>query len=285
MKTIVVISGKGGTGKTSVTAALAGLGPKKSIADCDVDAADLHLVLHPEIKDRHDFFQGESASIDPELCTQCGLCMEHCRFGAISQEFVVRDEHCEGCGVCAFVCPVQAATMSPAHCGWWYSSETRFGPMTHAALKIGAENSGKLVTTVRMESDRIAEQIGAELVLVDGSPGIGCPVIASLTGADLALVVTEPTRAAQHDFERVLDLARHFKIPAATVINKTGINPDVEKELEALCHEQNVALAGRLPYDMAVATAQIHGQTLCEYDPKGLGQNIRAIWNTLEKLL
>jgi MinD superfamily P-loop ATPase len=285
MKTIVVISGKGGTGKTSVTAALAGIGPKKALADCDVDAADLHLVLHPEIRATHDFYQGESASIDPELCVGCGMCLEHCRFGAITEDFRVREEHCEGCGVCAFVCPAQAAIMSPAHCGWWYSSQTRFGPMVHASLKIGAENSGKLVTTVRQESDKIAEEINADLVLVDGSPGVGCPVIASLTGADMALVVTEPTRAAQHDFERVIDLTRHFKIPAATVINKTGINPDVERDLEAVCSEHGVTLAGKLPYDTAVATAQIHGKTLCEHDPDGLGKNIRAIWETLEKQL
>ncbi|MFW5488647.1 MAG: ATP-binding protein [Desulfovibrio sp.] len=285
MKTIVIISGKGGTGKTSVTAALSGLGPKKVIADCDVDAADLHLVLKPQTTTAHDFYQGETASIDPTVCTQCGQCREHCRFGAISDDFAVREEHCEGCGVCAFVCPVQAATMAPAHCGWWYTSETRFGPMVHAALKIGAENSGKLVTTVRTEGDAIAEQIGAELVLVDGSPGVGCPVIASLTGADLALIVTEPTTAAKHDFERVLELTHHFKIPAATVINKTGINPDVEKELENLCAKQDIVLAGRLPYDTAVADAQIHGRTICEHDPDGLGKNIQAIWNTLEKQL
>ncbi|WP_320169456.1 4Fe-4S binding protein [Maridesulfovibrio sp.] len=285
MKQLVVISGKGGTGKTSVVAGLAAIGPKKVLADCDVDAADLHLILSPEIIDTHDFVSGERPSIDPEICTQCGLCAEHCRFDAISDDFKVLPEKCEGCGVCSYVCPSGAVNVQPRNCGQWFKSSTRFGTMIHAALGIGEENSGKLVTTVRNASAEAAEQDGAELVLVDGSPGVGCPVIASLTNADLAVFVAEPTISAVHDLKRVHKLTEHFKIPSMAIINKCGINSAQENEIRSFCAEKNILLAGELPYDTIFTKAQLEGLSVMEYDPEGMGKNFQAIWAKMEKNL
>ncbi|MFW5837799.1 MAG: 4Fe-4S binding protein, partial [Desulfovibrionaceae bacterium] len=210
MKQLVIVSGKGGTGKTSVTAALASIGPRKVLADCDVDAADLHIVLSPDVLETTDFVSGETPVLDPEACVQCGACLEHCRFGAITDDFQISKEHCEGCGVCEFVCEAGAIRMVPRTCGVQYLSRTRFGTMAHADLGIGEENSGKLVTNVRNAAAAAAEAEGAQLVLVDGSPGVGCPVIASLTGADACLVVTEPTKSALSDLKRIIQLTRHF---------------------------------------------------------------------------
>jgi len=282
MKEIVVLSGKGGTGKTSLTLALAGLGPEKVLADCDVDAADMHLVLHPEVQETHEFISGERAWIDPQVCTECGECIEHCRFEAIDPSFRVRDELCEGCALCSHVCPVGAVQMLERHCGSWYKSLTRFGPLVHASLGIGEENSGKLVTTVRTEAGAWAEENGAELVLVDGSPGIGCPVIASLTNADLALIVAEPTMSALSDLERIFDLVEHFGIAAQVVVNKSDINNELVERIEAICSDRGIPIIGRLGYDQAVTRAQIAGQTILEYDPDNLGQTIRDIWKNLE---
>lgn len=277
MKEIVIISGKGGTGKTSVTAALASLGGNQVLADCDVDAADLHLVLSPDVRRSEVFVAGERAAIDADKCVSCGLCAEHCRYGAISDDFQVIGENCEGCGVCAFVCPEGAAAMHPRACGHWFESETRFGPMVHARLGIAEENSGKLVTTVRMRAKEIAEARGAELILTDGPPGIGCPVIASLGGAHLALAVAEPTASALHDLKRVRGLTRHFDIPMMVVINKSGINDEVADAIRAFCKDEGVELAGELPYDPAFTQAQIRSRSVVEYDPEGRGADMRRI--------
>ncbi|KAB1443688.1 4Fe-4S binding protein [Pseudodesulfovibrio senegalensis] len=285
MKQLVVISGKGGTGKTSITAALAGFGPKKVLADCDVDAADLHLVLHPKKLESIDFYSGQLATIDPDLCIQCGICADHCRFDAISRDFSIIKEHCEGCGVCEFVCPQGAAIMEERMCGYQYVSETRFGTMVHAELGIGEENSGKLVTSVRKRAKEIAEEQGAEMVIVDGSPGVGCPVIASLSDVDACLLVAEPTVSAVHDVKRVHELTTHFKIPCVAVINKCGVNPDLENELREFCKESNVPVLGSLAYDTAFTEAQIHGQTVAEYAPDGLGKDIAGMWGRLAQYL
>ncbi|WP_031479156.1 ATP-binding protein [Maridesulfovibrio frigidus] len=285
MKQIVVISGKGGTGKTSIVSALSSIGPKKVIADCDVDAADLHLILKPTIIDEHDFISGERPSIDLDICTQCGMCVEHCKYGAISDEFKIMLEKCEGCGVCSFVCPVGAVSEEPRNCGKWFKSSTRFGTLIHAALGIGEENSGKLVTTVRTASADAGVEEEAELVLVDGSPGIGCPVIASLTNADLAVFVAEPTITALHDLKRVYELTEHFKIPSTVIINKCGINSNQETEIKAFCQEKEISIAGELPYDLAFTKAQIAGLSVVEYDPEGLGAEMEVIWKELEKRL
>ncbi|WP_027722385.1 ATP-binding protein [Maridesulfovibrio zosterae] len=283
MKQLVVISGKGGTGKTSVVSALAALGPKKVLADCDVDAADLHLILNPDIVETTDFFSGERPIINPEICTQCGLCSEHCKFDAISKDCSIIPEKCEGCGVCSFVCPVQAVSISPRKCGQWFKSDTRFGTMIHAKLGIGEENSGKLVTTVRNASAEAAKAEGAELVLVDGSPGVGCPVIASLTNADLALFVAEPTITAVHDLKRVHKLTEHFKIPSMAIINKCGINAEQENVIRSFCSEKDIILAGELPYDTVFTKAQIEALSVVEYDPEGMGKKMKTIWDKMEK--
>jgi len=285
IKEIIVISGKGGTGKTSVTAALAALGPDKVLADCDVDAADLHLILNPEDTTSEDFVAGERAAIDPDLCTQCGLCAEHCRYGAISADFQVMGEHCEGCGVCAFVCPAGAATMHPRTCGVWHVAETRFGPMVHARLGIAEENSGKLVVTVRKAARKLAEGTGATLILTDGPPGIGCPVIASMGGADLALAVAEPTTSALHDLKRVHGLTKHFDIPLMVVINKSGINEEMSEQIKRFCAENGVEVAGTLPYDPVFTQAQIRGLSVTEFDPDGRGRDLAGIWARLEQRL
>lgn len=285
MKQLVIISGKGGTGKTSVVSGLASIGPKKVLADCDVDAADLHLILNPAVVNTNDFVSGERPYIDPDTCTQCGMCAEHCRFDAISEDFRVMPEKCEGCGVCSFVCPAGAVTVTPRKCGQWFKSETRFGTMIHAELGIGEENSGKLVTTVRNASAEAAEEENAELVLVDGSPGVGCPVIASLTNADLAVFVAEPTISAVHDLKRVHKLTEHFKIPAMTIINKCGINEEQENEIRSFCREKRIVLAGELPYDTIFTKAQLAGQSVVEYDPDGMGKRIEKIWHTMESNL
>jgi len=285
MKQLIVISGKGGTGKTSIVAALASLGPAKVLADCDVDAADLHLILHPEILKTFEFISGKEARIDPDLCTACGLCAEHCAFEAVSPDFQVIPEHCEGCGVCTFVCPEGAASMSPRSCGFWYKSRTRFGPLVHAALKMGEENSGKLVTTVREAARILAEEKGLDMVLVDGSPGIGCPVIASLANIDLALLVAEPTISAVHDVKRVFELTRHFKIPALVLVNKADINPGLVKEIHAFCRENGVPVVGEIPYDQKFTKAQIAGRTITEFDAKGLGREMERVWENIKKHL
>ncbi|MDK2957727.1 MAG: hypothetical protein PWQ57_3225 [Desulfovibrionales bacterium] len=285
MKQLVIVSGKGGTGKTSVTAALAGLGPQKVLADCDVDAADLHIVLHPDIVDAQEFVSGETPVLDPEVCIQCGQCIEHCRFDAISDDFRILKEHCEGCGACAFICPEQAITMAPRTCGMQYLSKTRFGTMAHAELGVGEENSGKLVTSVRNAACSAAEKEGAELVLVDGSPGVGCPVIASLTGADACLIVTEPTKSALHDMRRILELTRRFGISSMALINKAGVYEAAEREIRDFCESQGVAVVGELSYSPVVTQAQIHGQTILERDPEGLGRTIRDVWSRIESRL
>lgn len=277
MKELVIISGKGGTGKTSVTAALASLGGSMVLADCDVDAADLHLVLAPDTKRTEPFVSGELARIDPDACTHCGECREHCRYNAIDDSYRVTIESCEGCGVCAYVCPAGAAVMEPRLCGDWYTSETRFGTMVHARLGIGEENSGKLVTTVRKAAKEIAEERQVDLMLTDGPPGIGCPVIASLGGADMALAVAEPTNCAVHDLERVRKLAAHFDIPLMVVINKADINTELVDDIRQFCRMENVEVAGELPYHRGFTQAQLAGQSVVEFDPEGLGKTLQAV--------
>jgi MinD superfamily P-loop ATPase len=285
MQEIVVISGKGGTGKTSLVSGLAPLGPQKILADCDVDAADLHLIMHPEVRKRYEFISGELAHIDPNTCTECGLCREYCRFGAIDTSFRVWEQDCEGCALCSHVCPAGAIRMAPRFNGYWYVSGTRFGTMVHAALKPGAENSGKLVTTVRTEAREIAQQEGIDLILTDGSPGIGCPVIASLSRASLALIVAEPTLAAISDLKRVQELTAYFDIPGGIVLNKADINEFLSDEIEAFAREKGLPVFGRIPYSEGITRAQIEGQSIAEHDPDGLGAHMRGIWNGLREHL
>ncbi len=284
MKELVIISGKGGTGKTSVTASFAALAKNAVLADCDVDAADLHLILNPKICKRHDFYSGHEAVIREADCTACGLCQTLCRFDAIQEsggKFRIDSASCEGCGVCAAFCPVKAIDFPDRLCGAWFVSDTRFGTMIHARLGIGAENSGKLVSTVRGQAKQFAQAIQATWILVDGPPGTGCPVIASITGADAVLAVTEPTCSGQHDLLRVLELARHFKIPAFVCINKWDINPEMTGKIEAAATEARATVLGRIPYDKSITTAQINGQSVVELNNGAASQAIQTLWKNV----
>ena len=285
MKEIVVISGKGGTGKTSIVAAFAALADKKVLADCDVDAADLHLVLEPDIKSRREFSGGKIAWIDVDRCTHCDRCRELCRFDAISEDHVVDPIACEGCAVCHFGCPEGAIEMKPSLNGEWFISDTRHGPMVHAKLGIAEENSGKLVTLVRGQAKKIAEERGLDTIIVDGSPGIGCPVIASITGANLVLIVTEPTLSGIHDLERVAGLAKFFGIPAAVCVNKADINVDMTDRIEKFCKENGLKMMERIGYDTAFTMAQVEGKSVVEYSDSEASIQVRRLWKAVNEML
>lgn len=283
---LVIISGKGGTGKTSLTASFAVLADFPVLADCDVDAADLHLILAPTIRERHGFRSGNEAVIRPTECIMCGKCFDLCRFGAVipgseeGEAYGIDPVACEGCGVCVRFCPAGAIDFPEALCGEWMISETRCGPMVHARLGVAAENSGKLVSLVRSEARRIAAENKHSLVIVDGPPGIGCPVIASLTGTSQALVVTEPTVSGEHDLERVLKLARHFEIPTAICVNKWDLNPVMTERIEALALRSGASIAGRIRYDNAVTSAQMLGKAVVETEAPSAA-DIRQVWQSL----
>ncbi len=295
MKELVVISGKGGTGKTSLVASFAALAESKVLADCDVDAADLHLVLEPSIKHREVFTGGKEARILLGACIACGECAELCRFDAIrfdgppsetiEKTYRVDPIACEGCGVCVRFCPAEAIAFEPAVNGEWYVSETRHGPMVHARLGPAAENSGKLVTLVRNEARRIAERDVLELILVDGAPGIGCPVIASLTGADLVLIVTEPTLSGLHDLERVHALVKHFGIPSLVCVNKYDINPEISAQIESRVQQLGAKVVGRVRYDPSFTHAQIEGLSVVEYDRSAAADDVRSLWQQVANTL
>jgi MinD superfamily P-loop ATPase len=283
MKELVIISGKGGTGKTSVTASFAVLADRPVVCDCDVDAADLHLVLEPTIRERHEFESGHEAVIRQSDCTGCGICQDLCRFGAISSTvdmFSIDSISCDGCGVCVRFCPAAAIDFPQRRCGEWFVSDTRCGPMVHARLGVAAENSGKLVSTVRREARHLAEEENLKMVIVDGPPGIGCPVIASLTGASQILVVTEPTVSGEHDLERVLSLARHFQIPAAICVNKFDINEEMAKRIEDRAVSAGATIAGRIRYDASVTRAQIQKKAVVELDTPGAA-DMKQLWKNL----
>ncbi len=285
MRELVVISGKGGTGKTSLLASFAVLAGQAVLADCDVDAADLHLVLTPTVRRRETFRSGHEAVIRPGLCRGCGKCRELCRFGAVGRDdgdgrgavYRIDPAACEGCGVCVDHCSAEAIQFPERVCGEWYLSDTRCGPMVHARLQAAAENSGKLVSTVRREAQAEAKAGGYGLILVDGPPGIGCPVIASITGASAVLVVTEPTVAGAHDLERVLTLCRHFRIPAAVCVNKWDLNQGMTERIETLAREKGARVIGRVPYDRTVTVAQIQARAVVEIGGPA-AQAVRHVW-------
>jgi len=289
MKEVVVISGKGGTGKTSVAACFAALAEKPVIADCDVDAADLHLVLSPEVKYEENFSGGSQARVVPERCTACGRCAELCRFGAIRNgsggACSVDPVACEGCGVCAWFCPAEAIEYGPVVNGRWFVSDTRFGPMVHARLGVAEENSGKLVTLVRNQARRIAEEGGYRYLVADGAPGIGCPVIASISGADLVLIVTEPTVAGRHDLERVADLTAHFGIPTAVCVNKCDLNTEVTDQIVERAAARGLEVAGAIRYDGAVTAAQVERKSVVEHTTGTVADEIRSAWLKVSELL
>ena len=283
MKEIVIISGKGGTGKTTVTAAFASLANNKVMADCDVDAADLHLILAPQIKQQEDFRSGKTAYIRQQDCTECGKCIEVCQFDAISPDYVVDPPSCEGCGVCVWFCPVKAIDFNENLSGQWFISGTRFGPMVHAKLGIAEENSGKLVTLVRRQAKLLAEKENLDYIIVDGAPGVGCPVISSITGANAVLVVTEPTLSGIHDMERVVELsAGHFNIETYICVNKYDLNLEITAKIENFCKNNKILFAGRIPYDEVVTKAMVNGKNLIEYSDGPVAEAVRAIWQNIK---
>jgi MinD superfamily P-loop ATPase len=284
MKEIVVLSGKGGTGKTSIVACFASLAKSKVLADCDVDAADLHLLLEPNVGEEKEFWSGSVAFIDQEKCTECGLCQELCRFGAIS-DFEVDPVSCEGCGFCCQVCPVDAVTMKDSMSGHSFISETKYGYLCHAKLGIAQENSGKLVALVRQNAKLIAERENLDYIITDGPPGIGCPVISSLSGANLALLVTEPTLSGIHDLERVIGVCRHFGIPVLVCVNKYDLNEDNTNRIESYCAAEGVDVAARIPFDNVVTEAIVQRLPVVEYADGKVTQQIRELWRIVSARL
>ena len=288
MKQLVIISGKGGTGKTIISAAIATLAQNKVMADCDVDAANLYLLLQPEIQERQQFSGGEKARIDDEKCTRCRECVDICRFDAIvekeDEEIFIDPISCEGCGVCSYICPADAIKMEKALSGEWYVSKTKYGPFVHAKLGIGEENSGKLVAEVRKKAKEIAEQNNMDFVIIDGPPGIGCPVISSLSGTDLALVVTEPTLTGIHDMERVVQMARHFQTQTACCINKFDINLQNSSQIESWCKKKSIPLLGKIPFDEKVTESMVQGIPLTEYTNNSASKEMKNMWEKLHKI-
>ena len=283
MKQLVVLSGKGGTGKTTVVAALAHLASEKMplvLADADVDAANLELVLDPIQQEVHDFRSGKLAVIDPVACTACGRCAEVCRFEAVvaGDVYEVDPLACEGCAACFYQCPVEAIAMQEQHAGRWFRSETRFGPLFHAHLFAGRENSGKLVTTVKQQANVHALDTKAALLLIDGPPGIGCPVIAASVGTDLALLVVEPTVSGAHGLERVLATTEHFRVPAMVAINKADLNPARSDQIAAYCSERGIEVVGRIPYDTMVTEAMVAGQPVTAVEDGAVSRALREVW-------
>jgi MinD superfamily P-loop ATPase len=287
MREITVISGKGGTGKTSLTGAFAQLADNHVVCDLDVDAADLHLLLQPRVEHVEAFHAGHHAVIRAEDCDDCGLCRDMCRFDAIEQTWdgpVVDRVMCEGCKVCVYFCPREAIDFPTSHCGEWYRSHTRFAPMIHARLFPGAENSGLLVSLLRREARQLAREEGRDLILCDGAPGIGCPVISSLTGTDLAVAVTEPTPSGRHDLERVADLCTHFGIPLAVIINKHDLNLENSRAVEEFAAFRGITIAARLPYDPAFIKAMMAGQVITEFQSGGVADLVRRAWADIQAI-
>lgn len=296
MKQIVVLSGKGGTGKTTVAAALAHLASKETniaMVDADVDAANLELVLSPTLQEETAFFSSKVAAIDAELCVSCGTCADVCRFDAVlvpednseDQSYSIDDVACEGCAVCYYQCPAEAIHMEEPQDGLWFRSDTAFGPLVHAHLFAGQENSGKLVSEVRARARQIASEDGQAYVLIDGPPGIGCPVIAAATGVDLALVVIEPTVSGAHDLERVLGVAEHFGVPALVCVNKYDINTEKSQEIDEYCAQRGIEVVGHIPFDTVVTEAMVQGEPITAHQDGPVSNELRRVWERVRDRL
>lgn len=287
MREVLVISGKGGTGKTSLTGAFAHLASNHVICDLDVDAPDLHLLLHPEESSSEAFYSGHEARIDGDRCTGCGLCTCVCRYGAVRENggvYSVDPLRCEGCKVCVSLCPSGAIRFPEKHCGTWHRSSTRFGPMVHAQLFPGEANSGRLVMVLKQKARELAATLHKDLVLCDGTPGIGCPVISSLSGTSLAVAVTEPTPSGRHDLERVADLCGHFRVPFAVVINKYDLNPEEVERIESFCRQRDYPVIARLPHDPVVVEAMVRGLVVTELPETEFSREVRQTWSKIEEL-
>lgn len=285
MKELVVLSGKGGTGKTSIVASFAHLAENAVLADCDVDAADLHLILKPEIIKKDYFFGGNISVLNKDQCIECGKCLEVCRFDAISESYDINKLACEGCGVCAYFCPVNAIQMIERASGMWYISNTKNGPFIHATLGIAEGNSGKMVSHVKEMAREITRKDRQRYLIVDGPPGIGCPVIASLSGAHLLLIVCEPTVSGIHDLKRLVELSSHFKTKTIVCINKFDINHDNVIAIEDFCSENNISIVGKIPYDNDFSQSQVESLSIVEYSNNEAAQNIRSMWDKISNEL
>jgi MinD superfamily P-loop ATPase len=285
MKEIVIISGKGGTGKTVIAGAFAALAKDKVLADCDVDAADLYLLLDPKIKESHAFKSGFTAFTHKKYCEGCGACSMICRFEAVKKDFSIDPISCEGCAFCSLICPKNAIEMRLNTSGEWFISQTRFGPLVHAKLGIAEENSGKLVSLVRKKAKEIAKDKSYKWVVIDGSPGIGCPVIASIAGVDCAVVVIEPTLSGLHDAERVIDVTRHFNIPVKVIINKYDLNCDITEKIECWSKDRNIQVLGKVVFSKAVVKSVVEGKTIIEYSNNKVAKTLSDIWKLLEREL
>jgi MinD superfamily P-loop ATPase len=285
MKELIILSGKGGTGKTSITAALASLAKNMVLCDADVDAADLHLILNPDFKLSYDFKGGHDALINFEKCTQCGRCIEVCRFDAVKDSFEIDTIACEGCGVCVDFCPEAAIDFPETLCGQWYISDTRLGPMVHARLGIAQENSGKLVSLIRQEARKLATKKSLDLILTDGPPGIGCPVIASIGQASAVLIIAEPTVSGFHDMERVAELCMHFNVPAMVCVNKYDLNLEQTQKIETHAQKNDIAVLGRISFDPAFTEAMIQVKTIFEYNKNSqAATETQQIWDAIVSL-
>lgn len=261
MKEVAIVSGKGGTGKTSVTAALANLWSNKVLVDCDVDAANLHLVLHPQVLQASDFYSGKKAKIDPEKCMECGRCRDICRSEAIDSSFYINSLACNGCSACTLICPNQAIKLNTNLAGKWFLSETVDGPMVHAVLGIGEDNSGKLVSKIRQVAKEQAEEKKLSGILIDGPPGIGCPVISAVTGVDMVVIVTEPSLSGLHDFKRIASLTQGFQIKTLVCINKWNLNWEMSSKIEDYCLEHGYPIVGKIPFHQGVVEGMLKSAT------------------------
>lgn len=283
IKEIVIISGKGGTGKTSISGSFAHLADRKVMADCDVDAADLHLILNHRVISDESFSSGKKAVVNPAICNSCGTCTMLCRFDAIGDFFQVNTLSCEGCGVCAEFCPEGAIEMIDYESGRWFVSETDKGPLVHACLGLAEGNSGKLVTIIRKKAREIADEKGYNLIIADGSPGTGCPVISSVTGASYILIVTEPTISGLHDLRRALELAAHFRIRSGVCVNRADINREVTSEIKDYCSGKGASFLGTIPYDKDVTAAQVEGKSVVEHSEGPASTAIKELWQKILK--
>jgi len=285
MKEITVISGKGGTGKTTFTASLASLLDNLVLGDCDVDAPNLHLLLNPINKNEIIHKGAKLAVKNQAQCIDCGLCYDNCRFNAITaDDFQVKDLKCEGCGVCVEICPTKAIKMEAVETGSLYEAESKFGEMIHAHLIPGADTSGKLVSEVKKKASEVHKKKNKDWILIDGSPGIGCPVIASLTGSDIAILVTEPTKSGFSDLKRVIEVVQHFNIPAGLVINKYDLNEEISDKIEAYCHQENIELFTKLPYSRVIVESLKRGELFVDND-QDLRKRMINVKSKLRKIL
>ncbi|MDK2985685.1 MAG: hypothetical protein PWQ96_1327 [Clostridia bacterium] len=283
MKQLAIVSGKGGTGKTTVSAALSLLSFNKVIVDCDVDASNLHLILNPEIQMWTDFYSGKKAKINPNVCIKCGKCLEECRFNAISDSYEIKKVKCTGCGACKIVCPEDAISLQSNKAGKWYMSNTLWGTMLHAELGIAEDNSGKLVSCIRQKAESVAQKEGNDLIIIDGPPGIGCPVIASITGVDLVLIVTEPTQSGLHDALRVHKVAQGFNIPSSLCINKFDLNPEMSEIIQKECKYKEIEYVGEIPFKNEVVDALVSGgKEFLDKLPAEVVNALNNIWKRVE---